>query len=50
MARTRRNFLGASLDPAQALFTALSQSFFNLAVANKTACARAAWWRIDWLK
>ena len=23
---------------------------FNLAVANKTACARATWWRIDWLK
>jgi hypothetical protein len=34
MAGTRRNFLGASFDPAQALFTALSQSFFILVVCH----------------
>jgi hypothetical protein len=39
------------LGPAQDLLAALSQScLFDLAVANKTACARATWWRIDWLK
>jgi len=26
------------------------KAFFNLTVADKTACARATWWRIDWLK